>query len=78
MSTINATLSCKERAEFYQKFVLPASYVELIHKYEGRCSFRIYAVGENKLSERLLKSKSRLIQKGLLLSCEQLTRSHSM
>lgn len=69
-ATINATLSCKERAEFYQKFVLPASYVELIHKYEGRCSFRIYAVGENKLSERLLKSKSRLIQKGLLLSCE--------
>lgn len=65
-----ATLSCKERAQFYQRFVLPVNYVELIHEYRRRCRFNTYVVGENKLSERLLKSKGRLVQKGLLQCCE--------
>ena len=65
-----ATLSCKERAEFYQTFVLPVNYVELIHEYRSRCNFATYVVGENKLSERLTKSKGRLVGKGLLQPCE--------
>ena len=65
-----ATLSCKERAEFYKRFVLPANYVELIREYHRRCRFKTYVVGENKLSERLSKSKRRLIEKGLLQGCE--------
>jgi hypothetical protein len=69
-SATAATLSWKERAQFYQRFVLPVNYVELIHEYRRRCRFNTYVVGENKLSERLLKSKGRLIQKGLLQCCE--------
>lgn len=65
-----ATLNCNERAEFYQSFVLPTNYVELIYEYHRRCRFKTYVVGENKLSERLLKSKGRLIEKGLLRGCE--------
>ena len=65
-----ATLSCKERAEFYQRFVLPGNYVELLREYRRRCNFDIYAVGENKLSERLTKSKGRLVGRGLLQACE--------
>lgn len=65
-----ATLSCKERAEFYQGFVLPANYVELIQEYGRRCRFDTFVVGENKLSERLTKSKGRLVAKGVLQPCE--------
>ena len=65
-----ATLTSQERAEFYQNFVLPANYVDLIHEYGRRCKFDTYVVGENKLSERLTKSKGRLVQKGLLKPCD--------
>lgn len=65
-----ATLGCKERAEFYQRFVLPTNYVELLHEYRRRCDFDIYVVGENKLSERLTKTKGRLVREGLLQPCE--------
>ena len=65
-----ATLTCQERAEFYQNFVLPANFVNLIHQYGRRCKFDTYVVGENKLSERLTKLKGRLVRKGLLQPCE--------
>jgi len=65
-----ATLSSRERAEYYQAFVLPANYVRLLHEYRRRCSFEIYVVGENKLAERLTKSKRRLVRQGLLQPCE--------
>jgi len=65
-----ATLSSKERAAFYQRFVLPGNYVEFLHEYRQRCDFDIYVVGENKLSERLTKSKGRLAGNGLLQACE--------
>ena len=65
-----ATLNSKERAEFYQRFVLPGNYVDLLHQYRRRCNFDIYVVGENKLAERLTKSKGRLVRQGLLQPCE--------
>lgn len=65
-----ATLSGQERAEFYERFVLPGNYVGALREYRRRCNFEVYVVGENKLSERLTKSKGRLVGNQALQPCE--------